>query len=52
MKKIFLILTLFGSLQIIAQGEAANWYFGFGAGLQFNQATGNTTVLFDGTIKH
>jgi gliding motility-associated-like protein len=50
MKKIFLILTLFGSLQIIAQGEAANWYFGFGAGLQFNQATGNTTVLFDGQL--
>jgi gliding motility-associated-like protein len=50
MKKILLILTLLGSLQIIAQGEAANWYFGFGAGLQFNQATGNTTVLNDGQL--
>ena len=50
MKKILLILTLLGSLQIIAQGEASNWYFGFGAGLQFDQATGNTTVLNDGQL--
>ena len=50
MKKILLILTLISSLQAFAQGEANNWYFGFGAGLQFNQATGNTTVLYDGQL--
>ena len=50
MKKLFLILSLLGSLQIFAQGEANNWYFGFGAGLRFDQATGNTNVLFDGQL--
>ncbi|MBE9488972.1 MAG: T9SS type B sorting domain-containing protein [Bacteroidetes bacterium] len=50
MKKILLILTLIGSIQAIAQGEAANWYFGFGAGMQFDLATGNTTVLNDGQL--
>ena len=50
MKKILLILTLFGPLQAIAQGEAANWYFGENAGMQFNQATGNVTVVNDGQL--
>ncbi|MCK5400241.1 MAG: T9SS type B sorting domain-containing protein [Flavobacteriaceae bacterium] len=50
MKKILLILTLLGSIQVIAQGEAANWYFGFGAGMQFDQTTGTTTVVNDGQL--
>jgi len=50
MKKILLILTLFISLNVIGQGEATNWYFGFGAGMQFDQATGTTTVVNDGQL--
>ena len=50
MKKILLILSLLLSLNAIGQGEAANWYFGFGAGMQFDQATGNTTVVNDGQL--
>jgi len=50
MKKIILILTLFVSINVVGQGEAANWYFGFGAGLQFDLATGNTTVVDDGQL--
>ncbi|MCF6295551.1 MAG: cell surface protein, partial [Flavobacteriaceae bacterium] len=50
MKKILLILTLFISINVAGQGEAANWYFGFGAGMQFDLATGNTTALNDGQL--
>ena len=50
MKKILLILSLLLSLNAIGQGEAANWYFGFGAGMQFDLATGNTTALNDGQL--
>ncbi|MCH7525458.1 MAG: hypothetical protein IIC74_10800, partial [Bacteroidetes bacterium] len=50
MKKILLILTLFISLNAVGQGEAANWYFGFGAGMQFDLATGNTSVLVNGQL--
>ncbi|MBN4058047.1 T9SS type B sorting domain-containing protein [Olleya sp. AH-315-K02] len=50
MKKILLILTLFISINVAGQGEAANWYFGFGAGMRFDLATGNTTALNDGQL--
>lgn len=50
MKKILLILTLFISINVVGQGEAANWYFGENAGMQFNQATGTTTVVNDGQL--
>jgi gliding motility-associated-like protein len=49
-KKILLILSLFISLNVVGQGEAANWYFGYGAGMQFDLATGNTTTLNDGQL--
>ena len=50
MKKILLILSLIFSINAIGQGEAANWYFGFGAGMQFDLATGNTIAVNDGQL--
>ncbi len=50
MKKILLILTLFISLNVIGQGEADNWYFGEGAGMQFDRSSGNTTTLNNGQL--
>jgi gliding motility-associated-like protein len=39
------------SVQVsIAQLEASNWYFGFGAGLNFDPATGNVSALTDGFL--
>ena len=44
MKKIVLfIISCLVSLNLLAQSEAANWYFGFGGGIKFNQ--NNNTVL-------
>ncbi len=52
MKKIFYSLFVLLSYYGFSQGEAANWYFGTGAGLSFDIATGvatpNTNAL--GTI--
>ena len=51
MKRILLILlTLWCSYGVHAQGEASNWYFGFNAGINFNQATGDITVVDDGQL--
>ena len=52
MKKIILLYFLVSSLYVFSQGEAANWYFGFGAGLNFDIATGqvNPTNEALGTI--
>ncbi|MBT8272126.1 MAG: hypothetical protein KJO25_08790, partial [Bacteroidia bacterium] len=51
MKRILLILlTLLCSFTAHAQGEASNWYFGFGAGISFDQGSGNITVLDDGQL--
>src|SRR5690606_15560935 len=44
-----LILCLF-SLHSFSQSEAANWYFGFGAGIKFNQAAGTVSSLNDGQL--
>ena len=43
MKKIFFLLFTTLSLYGFAQGEASNWYFGNGAGLVFDLATGDAT---------
>lgn len=48
MKKLLSILILLYSLNTLAQGEAANWYFGFNAAIQFNQ--GGITVLNDNAL--
>lgn len=37
-------------MNAFAQQEAANWYFGFGAGMEFNLANGNITVVDDGQL--
>ncbi|WP_318544133.1 T9SS type B sorting domain-containing protein [Marixanthotalea marina] len=37
-------------MNMFAQSEAANWYFGFGAGIQFNQASGTVSSLNDGQL--
>ncbi|NNK72682.1 MAG: T9SS type B sorting domain-containing protein, partial [Flavobacteriaceae bacterium] len=51
MKRLLLILlALWCTTSAFAQGEASNWYFGFGAGLQFNQATGTVTPVNDGQL--
>lgn len=50
MKKIVLILSLFISINVAGQGEAANWYFGFGAGMQFDRNSGTVTSVSDGQL--
>jgi len=37
MKKITLTLLLFSSMSVFAQKEASNWFFGFFAGIHFNE---------------
>ena len=51
MKKI-IIITIFyiGSLNTFAQSEAANWYFGYGGALRFNQISNSVTALNDGQL--
>ena len=43
MKKILTLILLIGTSTLFAQGEAANWFFGTGAGLTFDLATGEAT---------
>ena len=52
MKKIFTLILLISTSYLFAQGEAANWFFGNGAGLRFDIATGEVTPTDDalGTI--
>ncbi len=50
MKKILLILTLFCTHTFIAQNEAANWYFGDNAGINFDIGTNVVTELTDGQL--
>ncbi|RKE92378.1 T9SS type B sorting domain-containing protein [Ichthyenterobacterium magnum] len=46
MKKLFYLLLFLLSQNTIAQSEASNWYFGNGAGIQFNQDLGTVTNDF------
>jgi len=48
MKRFYLIFFLAISVQLQAQNETSNWYFGFGLGLSFNDDTVN--VLIDGKL--
>ncbi len=51
MKRLLLILILICAANpVYSQGEASNWYFGFGAGIQFDQGSGNLTVLDNGQL--
>ena len=47
MKKVLAILALLAALNINAQGEANNWYFGLNAGLDFN---GTDPVPISGSL--
>ena len=50
MHKIVLLTGVFllGMLNVCAQGQANNWYFGYGAGLNFS--TGSPRALTDGSL--
>ncbi|MGE5944918.1 MAG: hypothetical protein ACM31G_11330 [Flavobacteriales bacterium] len=50
MKYLLSLIVCFLSINLFAQSEAANWYFGFGAGIKFNQANGTVASLNDGQL--
>ncbi|WP_100612533.1 T9SS type B sorting domain-containing protein [Confluentibacter lentus] len=50
MKYLLSLIVCFLSINLFAQSEAANWYFGFGAGIKFNQANSTITSLDDGSL--
>ena len=51
MKKIiFLFIVLCAVINSYSQSEAANWYFGYGGGIRFNQSTNTITSLNDGLL--
>ncbi len=50
MKKIIVFLTLFVCLHTFAQNQAANWYFGYGAGVKFDVASGTVRSVDDGSL--
>ncbi|MCK0108971.1 T9SS type B sorting domain-containing protein [Flavobacteriaceae bacterium S0825] len=50
MKKIFLILSLTLCAQLWAQNQAANWYFGYGAGIKFDVANGTVNSVNNGSL--
>ncbi|EDP97877.1 T9SS type B sorting domain-containing protein [Kordia algicida OT-1] len=50
MKKLLLFIFTVLPLVLFAQGEAANWYFGQNAGLQFDPDTGNVTAVTNGSL--
>ncbi len=51
MKKIiFLFIVLCAVINSYSQSEAANWYFGYGAGIRFNQSSNSITALNDGQL--
>jgi len=51
MKKIALFLiSCLVSLSSSAQSEAANWYFGFGGGIKFNQGNNTVSSVSDGQL--
>ena len=50
MKSISLILFIIVCNYCFGQGEAANWYFGNQAGIQFNLANGTVASIDDGVL--
>jgi len=49
-RKILFYSFLFFPITIIAQNEASNWYFGYGAGLKFDLALNSVNSVSDGTL--
>ncbi len=50
MKKIFSLLLFITSLYCHSQNQAANWYFGYGAALQFDLGANTLTSLNNGAL--
>jgi gliding motility-associated-like protein len=50
MKKIITLLLLLTSLYSSAQNQAANWFFGYGAGLQFDLGANTQTSINGGAL--
>ncbi|MCB4798959.1 T9SS type B sorting domain-containing protein [Neotamlana laminarinivorans] len=50
MKILYTTLFILSIQFIFSQNEAANWYFGQNAGINFNTTTGDVTALGDGSI--
>ena len=49
-KTTILIIICFLSLEAASQSQAANWYFGFGGGIQFNQGNNTISSVSDGQL--
>lgn len=51
MKKIVLLfICIFTNLYSYSQNEAANWYFGYGGGIKFNQLANTVAPVNDGQL--
>ncbi|MCK7591574.1 T9SS type B sorting domain-containing protein [Subsaxibacter sp. CAU 1640] len=50
MKKIFTFLLLVSSFYALSQNQAANWYFGYGAALQFDLGANTLTSINGGAL--
>ncbi len=50
MKRIFTLVLLFSGIQSFAQNQAANWFFGYGAGLQFDLGANTLTPVNGGAL--
>ncbi|TJY32852.1 T9SS type B sorting domain-containing protein [Pontimicrobium aquaticum] len=50
MKKLLLILSLIICFNLGAQNQAANWYFGYGASVNFNMSNGTVSSLGGGAL--
>ncbi|MEZ4802370.1 MAG: T9SS type B sorting domain-containing protein [Gelidibacter sp.] len=50
MKKIFFLLLLFTSIYSFGQNQAANWFFGYGAALQFDLGANTLTSINGGAL--
>ena len=49
-KTLFLIILFCIGANSFGQNEAANWYFGFGGGLRFDQGTNSVFSIDDGQL--
>lgn len=50
MKKILTIILLVTGFQCLAQNQAANWFFGYGAGLKFDLGANTLTSINGGAL--
>lgn len=50
MKKLLLVLSLTFCVNLLAQNQAANWYFGDRAGIKFDVANGTVSSVNNGSL--